>query len=285
MAEIFQNKLNELYPELSIKPVEITVATDEKFGDFQTNFAMMNSKIIGKNPRMIAEEVVNSLEADCIIEKLEIAGPGFINIFLKDSFLGEYTKKIVMEGGDFSFLDREGEVIIDYSSPNIAKRMHIGHLRSTIIGDSIKRIYNYLGYKTVADNHIGDWGTQFGKLIIGYRNWLNEEAYKENAIEELERVYVEFTRVSEGNPEMENEARAELKKLQDGDEENTRLWKEFIKVSLDEYNRLYNRMDVKFDTYNGESFYNNTMPSVVEELMEKGIAVEDEGAKVVFFSE
>ncbi|MGL5055850.1 MAG: arginine--tRNA ligase [Fusobacteriaceae bacterium] len=285
IAEIFQNKLNELYPELSIKPVEITVATDEKFGDFQTNFAMMNSKIIGKNPRMIAEEVVNSLEADCIIEKLEIAGPGFINIFLKDSFLGEYTKKIVMEGGDFSFLDREGEVIIDYSSPNIAKRMHIGHLRSTIIGDSIKRIYNYLGYKTVADNHIGDWGTQFGKLIIGYRNWLNEEAYKENAIEELERVYVEFTRVSEGNPEMENEARAELKKLQDGDEENTRLWKEFIKVSLDEYNRLYNRMDVKFDTYNGESFYNNTMPSVVEELMEKGIAVEDEGAKVVFFSE
>ncbi|MGL4533471.1 MAG: arginine--tRNA ligase [Fusobacteriaceae bacterium] len=285
IAEIFQNKLNELYPELSIRPVEITVATDEKFGDFQTNFAMMNSKIIGKNPRMVAEEVVSSLESNCIIEKLEIAGPGFINIYLKDSFLGEYTKKIVMEGGDFSFLDREGEVIIDYSSPNIAKRMHIGHLRSTIIGDSIKRIYNYLGYKTVADNHIGDWGTQFGKLIIGYRNWLNKEAYKENAIEELERVYVEFTRVSEGNPEMENEARAELKKLQDGDEENTRLWKEFIKVSLDEYNRLYNRMDVKFDTYNGESFYNNTMPSVVKELMEKGIAVEDEGAKVVFFSE
>lgn len=285
IAELFQIKLNELYPNLNIKPVEITVATDEKFGDFQTNFAMMNSKIIGKNPRAIAEEVINSLESNEIIEKVEIAGPGFINIFLKNSFLGEYTKKIVIEGGDFSFLNREGEVIIDYSSPNIAKRMHIGHLRSTIIGDSIKRIYNYLGYKTVADNHIGDWGTQFGKLIIGYRKWLNEAAYKENPIEELERVYVEFSKVSEENPEMEDEARAELKKLQDGDEENTRLWKEFIKVSLDEYNRLYSRMDVQFDTYYGESFYRDMMPTVVEELMEKGIAVEDDGAKVVFFPE
>lgn len=285
ISEIFGNVINKIYGEYNLKPVEIAVATNEKFGDFQTNIAMMNSKIIGKNPRVIAEEILNAIPENNIIEKLEIAGPGFINIFLKDEFLGDYIKKSTTEGIDFSFLNREGEVVIDFSSPNIAKRMHIGHLRSTIIGESIKRIYNYLGYKTVGDNHIGDWGTQFGKLIIGYRKWLNAEAYKENAIEELERVYVEFSRLAEEDPSMEEEARLELKKLQDGDEENTRLWKEFIQVSLDEYNKLYKRMDVTFDTYNGESFYNNMMQSVVDELMEKGIARVDEGAKVVFFDE
>lgn len=285
IADIFESAMKNLYSDKELKPVEITAATNEKFGDFQSNFAMMNSKIIGKNPRVIAEEVVANIEANNVIEKLEIAGPGFINIFLKDEFLGKYITEDIEEGGDFSFLDRKGDVIIDYSSPNIAKRMHIGHLRSTIIGDSVKRIYNYLGYHTVSDNHIGDWGTQFGKLIIGYRKWLNEEAYRENAIEELERVYVEFTRASEEDPTLEDQAREELKKLQIGDPENTRLWKEFIKVSLDEYNKLYDRMDIKFDTYNGESFYNDMMADVVKELMEKGIAVEDEGAKVVFFDE
>ncbi|MGL5577916.1 MAG: arginine--tRNA ligase [Fusobacteriaceae bacterium] len=285
IAGIFQTAMEELYTGLELKPVEITAATNEKFGDFQSNFAMMNSKIIGKNPRIIAEEVVGAIKANDVIEKLEIAGPGFINIFLKDSFLGKYITTVVEEGADFSFLNRKGDVIIDYSSPNIAKRMHIGHLRSTIIGDSVKRIYNYLGYKTTSDNHIGDWGTQFGKLIIGYRNWLNQEAYKENAIEELERVYVEFTRASEENPELEDQAREELKKLQIGDPENTRLWEEFIQVSLNEYNKLYSRMDIKFDTYHGESFYKDMMAGVVKELIEKGIAVEDDGAKVVFFDE
>ncbi len=285
LIEIFESKMKELYLDKNLKPVEITVATDEKFGDYQSNFAMINSKIIGKNPKVIAEEVINSLEKNDIIEKLEIAGPGFINIYLKDEFLGEYLKGIIQNGADFSFLNREGKVIIDYSAPNIAKRMHIGHLRSTIIGESIKRVYDYLGYDTVADNHIGDWGTQFGKLIIGYRNWLNVEAYEESPIEELERVYVEYSKRSEENPDMDIEARFELKKLQDGDIENTKLWKDFIKVSLNEYNRLYKRMDVSFDTYYGESFYNHMMPGVVEELMEKGIAVEDEGAKVVFFKD
>ncbi|MGL4969044.1 MAG: arginine--tRNA ligase, partial [Fusobacteriaceae bacterium] len=148
IAGIFQTAMEELYTGLELKPVEITAATNEKFGDFQSNFAMMNSKIIGKNPRIIAEEVVGAIKANDVIEKLEIAGPGFINIFLKDSFLGKYITTVVEEGADFSFLNRKGDVIIDYSSPNIAKRMHIGHLRSTIIGDSVKRIYNYLGYKT-----------------------------------------------------------------------------------------------------------------------------------------
>lgn len=285
IAKIFEATVKKLYGDIETKKIEVSVATNEKFGDFQTNFAMMNSKIIGKNPRAIAQEIVDNLEPNNVIDKLEIAGPGFINIFLKSEYLGELLKKSRNEKYDFSFLNRDGDVIIDFSSPNIAKRMHIGHLRSTIIGDSVARIYRYLGYHLVADNHIGDWGTQFGKLIIGYRRWLNKEAYKENAIEELERVYVEFTKQSEEHPKLEEEARLELKKLQDGDEENYALWKEFIKVSLDEYEKLYKRLDVHFDTYYGESFYHPMMQGVVDELVEKGLAVEDDGAKVVFFPE
>ncbi|GLI55497.1 arginine--tRNA ligase [Propionigenium maris DSM 9537] len=285
IADIFKRTVDALYGEQELRAIDITMATNEKFGDFQTNFAMVNAKVLKSNPRAIAENVVNNLVENNLIEKVEIAGPGFINIFLKEEFLGEVVKTISKEKYDFSFLDTEGDVIIDYSSPNIAKRMHIGHLRSTIIGDSIKRIYNYLGYNTVSDNHIGDWGTQFGKLIIGYRKWLNEDAYKENAIEELERVYVEFAKAADEDPSLEDLAREELKKLQDGDEENNRLWKEFIQVSLDEYNKLYGRMDVKFDTYYGESHYHDMMPGVVEELKDKGIAVEDQGAQVVFFDE
>lgn len=286
IEEVFMTAIHKLYPDKELKPIEISIATNEKFGDFQTNFAMMNSKIIGGNPRKIAEEIVAEIgTSNHLIEKLEIAGPGFINIFLKDEYLGEYVSKMTTEKFEYTELNTKGDVIIDYSSPNIAKRMHIGHLRSTIIGDAVKRLYNFLGYHTVADNHIGDWGTQFGKLIIGYRKWLDKEAYEKNPIEELERVYVEFSKESENDPSLDDLAREELKKLQDGDKENYALWQEFIKVSLDEYNKLYNRMGITFDTYYGESFYHNMMPAVLDELVEKGLAVEDQGAKVVFFDE
>lgn len=285
LAIIFENTIKKLFNIEGLKPVEISVATKEEFGDFQSNFAMMNSKIIGKNPKEIAQSIVDAIEKDDIIEKLEIAGNGFINIFLKNDFLGDYLKEWNHEKYDFSSLNRDGDVIVDFSSPNIAKRMHIGHLRSTIIGDSICRIYRYLGYNVVADNHIGDWGTQFGKLIIGYRKWLNQDDYKKNAIEELERVYVKFSEEAKENPELEEEARVELKKLQEGDPENYRLWKEFIAVSLEEYAKLYTRLDIHFDTYNGESFYHNMMQGVIDELIDKNLAVEDEGAKVVFFDE
>lgn len=286
IEEVFMTAIHKLYPDKELKPIEISIATNEKFGDFQTNFAMMNSKIIGGNPRKIAEEIVNEIgTCNHLIEKLEIAGPGFINIFLKDEYLGEYVSKMTTEKFEYTELNTKGDVIIDYSSPNIAKRMHIGHLRSTIIGDAVKRLYNFLGYHTVADNHIGDWGTQFGKLIIGYRKWLDKEAYEKNPIEELERVYVEFSKESENDPSLDDLAREELKKLQGGDKENYALWQEFIKVSLDEYNKLYNRMGITFDTYYGESFYHNMMPTVLDELVEKGLAVEDQGAKVVFFDE
>lgn len=283
LKKLFSENINNIFGADYAEKVDIQNSTKKEFGDFQTNFAMVSSKLIGKNPREIASTLVDNFKENDIIEKLEIAGPGFINIYLKNSFLNEEIKKVENEKYDFSFLNTDKTVIIDYSSPNIAKRMHIGHLRSTIIGDSIKRILQFLGFHTLADNHIGDWGTQFGKLIVAYKNWLNKKAYEEDPIGELERIYVQFSDEAKKNPALEDEAREELKKLQLGDEDNQKLWKEFIDISLKEYNKIYDRLDVNFDYYYGESFYNDMMPSVLEELKEKGIAREDQGALVVFF--
>ena len=283
LKKLFSKNINNIFGADYAQKVDIQNSTKKEFGDFQTNFAMVSSKLIGKNPREIANTLVDNFAENDIIEKLEIAGPGFINIYLKNSFLNEEIKKLENEKYDFSFLNTDKTVIIDYSSPNIAKRMHIGHLRSTIIGDSIKRILQFLGFHTLADNHIGDWGTQFGKLIVAYKNWLNKKAYAEDPIGELERIYVLFSEESKKNPALEDEAREELKKLQLGNEHNQKLWKEFIDISLKEYNKIYDRLGVNFDYYYGESFYNNLMPSVLEELKKKGIAREDQGALVVFF--
>jgi arginyl-tRNA synthetase len=265
--------------------VEIQSSNKKGFGDFATNFAMVNSKKFGRNPREIAKELIDNFSENDIIEKLEIAGPGFINIFLKNEFINDEFQKIGKEDYDFSFLDNGKKLIIDYSSPNIAKRMHIGHLRSTIIGDSIKRIMKFTGFEILADNHIGDWGTQFGKLIVGYDRWLNKKNYEEDPIEELERIYVKFSEESKLNPELENIAREELRKLQSGDEKNNNLWHEFINISLKEYDKVYKRLDITFDLYNGESFYNDMMPDIINELLAKNIATEDQDALVVFFDE
>ena len=283
LKKLFSENINNIFGTDYTEKVDIQNSTKREFGDFQTNFAMISSKLIGKNPREIASTLVDNFKENDIIEKLEIAGPGFINIYLKNKFLNEELKKVENEKYDFSFLNTDKTIIIDYSSPNIAKRMHIGHLRSTIIGDSIKRTLQFLGFHTLADNHIGDWGTQFGKLIVAYKNWLNKKSYEEDPIGELERIYVQFSDEAKKNTVLEDEAREELKKLQLGDEENQKLWKEFRDISLKEYNKIYDRLGVNFDYYYGESFYNDMMPAVLEELKEKGIACEDQGALVVFF--
>ena len=289
--ELINKQLESLFKE-NVKTIfnidsniEIQNSNKKGFGDYATNFAMVNSKLLGKNPREIAQNLIDNFQESDIIEKLEIAGPGFINIFLKEDFINNEFSKIGNENYDFSFLDTDKKIILDYSSPNIAKRMHIGHLRSTIIGDSIKRILNFTGYNTVADNHIGDWGTQFGKLIVGYNNWLDRENYEKDPIEELERIYVLFSQESENNPELEDIAREELRKLQTGDEINNKLWHEFIDISLKEYDKIYKRLDITFDLYNGESFYNDMMPNIIKELTDKNIVTEDQEALVVFFDE
>lgn len=260
-------------------------ASSEKFGHYQTNFAMAAAKSFGKPPKIVAESIIAAMPQNDVIEKLEVAGPGFINVFLNTAFLGRSVKDTAVSKWNFSHINTAGDVVIDYSSPNIAKPMHAGHLRTTIIGDSIKRIMTYMGYHVVADNHLGDWGTQFGKLIVAYRNWLNEDNYKSDPIHELERIYIKFGEEAENFPELEDMARSEIKKVQDGDPVNMALWKEFVEITLNECKRIYKYLGIDFDTYYGESFYHGMMPEVVKELTDRKIAVESEGALVVFFDE
>ncbi len=284
VEKIFKDNIEKIFGKEFSENAGVQYSTRKEFGDFQTNFAMVNSKKLGKNPREIATEIIEKFEPNSVIEKMEIAGQGFLNIFIKNSKLNEEIKKIGSEKYEFP-INTSKKFIIDYSSPNIAKRMHIGHLRSTIIGDSLKKILEYIGFTVLGDNHIGDWGTQFGKLIVGYNKWIDREEYEKNPIGELERIYVKFSEEAKLDPELEVLAREELRKVQAGDEININLWKDFIKCSLKEYDKVYKKLDIKFDLYNGESFYNEMMPGVLEMLKEKGIAVTDNEALVVFFKE
>ena len=191
LEELFRQAVLTLEPGFSDwQRLFFQSTADEKFGDYQTNFAMAASKVFKKAPRAVAEQLVAALPGNGLIGKVEIAGPGFINVFLNDRYAADLVKSSFTEKWDFSHINTAGTVVIDYSSPNIAKPMHVGHLRTTIIGDSLKRIMRFLGYQVVADNHLGDWGTQFGKLIVGWHRWLDKESFEKDPISELERIYI-----------------------------------------------------------------------------------------------
>ena len=260
----------------------IQKTADSRFGDYQSNFALNSARSLRKNPRDIASALAGELRKDPLFEKVDVAGPGFINLTMTREFLSAAVFKGIRPEEERR---EDGAVIIDYSSPNIAKPMHVGHLRSTVIGDSIKRIYRFLGYHVIADSHLGDWGTQFGKLIVAYRRWLDKEAYSASPVDELERIYVKFAREAEDEPALEDEARRELVRLQENDPENRALWEEFVRVSLREYEQVYDRLGISFDTMYGESHYHDLMPDIVCELQEKDVARISEGAVVVFFDE
>lgn len=286
VTDLLYEAVEKSFPgEVDKTDLAVQFTKDIKFGHLQSNIALVSSKKLRKNPREIATSITESINNPNIIEKVEIAGPGFINFFLDEKFLNDYLYNFNPESWDYDLDAEQGVTVIDYSSPNIAKRMHIAHLRSTIIGESIKRMYKFLNREVIADNHLGDWGTQFGKLIVGYNNWLDKEAYATDPLAELERIYVKFEQESAENESLLPEARKELKKLQDGDETNTNLWKEFVNTSIIEYNKLYDRLNVSFDTYWGESYYVDSMPAVIDELLEKNIAKESQGALIVEFDE
>lgn len=177
-----------------------------------------------------------------------------------------------------------GVVVIDYSSPNVAKRMHVAHLRSTVIGNALDRMLRFAGNRVIADNHIGDWGTQFGKLIVAWRKWVDLDAFDKDPIGELQRIYVHFAREAELNPELEDQARTETAALQAGNEENHALWQKFIQVSIVEFNSLYERLGVDFDVTLGESFYNPSLGTIVDDLLESGVAERSDGAVIIPFT-
>lgn len=233
-------------------------------------------------PQAIASDLAEKINTDGL-EKVVATGP-YVNFFLdKNSVSTKVVDQVVEEKehyGDQN-ISHGAKVTIDMSSPNIAKPFSIGHLRSTVIGDALANIYQKIGYTPVRINHLGDWGKQFGMLIVAYKKYGNEEAVRENPIDELLKLYVRINEEAETNPEIDEQARAWFRKLEDGDEEALSLWKWFRDESLEEFNRLYNKMDVDFDSYNGEAFYNDKMDAVVQILEDKGLLEESQGATIV----
>ena len=266
--------------------IRVTPATDPAFGDFQCNDAMSLAKALRKPPRAIAETASKALPLPEALAKVEVAGPGFINLTLNPAWLARQVAE--QAALPHCGLPQPGvgkTVVVDYSSPNVAKPMHIGHIRSTIIGNAIDRMFRALGYRVVADNHLGDWGTQFGIIIKGFRAFVDPARLAEAPVEELERIYVKSYEQSKADPAWLDGCRQELVKLQQGDPENLALWKRFIELSMEEFNRIYRRLDVAFDRYHGESHYNDMLPGVVQQLEAAGLAKESDGATVVFLEE
>ena len=262
----------------------VTPAADTRFGDFQTNAAMVAAKALKKNPREVAATILAQLKVEDLCEPPTVAGAGFINFKMLDTALSEAVnvvrndKRLGVES-----LKMPKTIIIDFSSPNVAKPMHVGHIRSTILGDSLARIASHLGHHVITDNHIGDWGTQFGKVIYGWKHLLNREALEQTPIDELVRLYREVNALEENDPALKEIVRHELVKLQQGDVENLEIWKQAVALSWKEFERLYGLLDITFDERLGESFYNDALAPLVDRLLAEGIAQVSEGAVCIFF--
>ena len=287
LRELFEPVLLALAPDAAKVPDYLSLikpTTDAKNGDYQANFCMMMAKSLGKKPQELARDVVDMLPTDDLVESATVAGPGFINLKLKDAWLAEQT----LSNAPLRVAAKRKIFVIDYSGPNVAKPLHVGHLRSTIIGDSLVRILRFLGHTVIGDNHLGDWGTQFGILIYGYKNHLDAAAFAADPVRELARLYIHVRNLAnvtgeedEGRGDVMDECRKETAKLHAGDVENVALWKQFMPACLEMLRPIYERLDVKIDYALGESFYNPMLPGVVESLLAKGIAVESNGAMVI----
>ena len=284
ITEWLQDGFAKAFPGVELPEIKAVPATDPKFGDYQCNDALKIAKKAGfRNPREAAQKVVECLSPEY---RVEIAGPGFLNITITPEWLAHALSALEADAAcGISQIGAGKTVVIDYSSPNAAKQMHIGHIRSTVIGNAIDRIYRALGYTVIADNHLGDWGTQFGILIKGYRECLTQEERDNLSVATLEKCYVASSSKAKADESWKAACREELVKLQQGDPDDVALWKRFIEISIGEFNRMYAKLGVKFDTWRGESFYRDMMAPVVDRLVEMGLAEASEGALVVKFEE
>ncbi len=267
-------------PEADVSRVLVRACADAKHGDFQSNALMALAKQRQMNPRQLATDVVAQLDVAEWCEPVEIAGPGFLNFRLRADAVNVALQNAL--ASDTPFVTPAATprtVVVDFSSPNVAKPMHVGHIRSTILGDSLARVLRLLGHRVVTDNHIGDWGTQFGMLLLGWKTQLDKAALNADPISELERIY----KLINGEEALRDAARAELVKLQNGDEENLGIWRRMIELSQVQFDHVYSRLAIEFDETLGESFYNPKLANVVEDLISKNIAEESEGAMAVFF--
>ena len=283
LSEIVRGAFAKAFPGEDHSATRVVPATDPKFGDYQCNDALKLAKRLRMNPRETAQAVAAALAVDGVFDKVEVAGPGFLNLTVSAQWLND--RLAALAAAPKFGIPQTGagkRVVIDYSSPNAAKQMHIGHIRSTVIGGAIDRIFRALGYDVVADNHLGDWGTQFGILIKGYRELLTDDERANLTVATLEKCYVlSAAKAKEEDGVWREECKRELVKLQQGDADNLALWKRFIEISIGEFERMYDKLGVKFDTYRGESYYNAAMPGVVDKLLKAGLAEESEGALIV----
>ncbi|MDQ6655254.1 MAG: arginine--tRNA ligase, partial [Verrucomicrobiota bacterium] len=263
---------------------EITQATDARFGDYQTNAALVLAKQRGENPRALAQKIVASLDVADLTEPPTIAGAGFINFALLPAVVAQQTAALLQdERLGVAPVATPRKIVIDFGSPNVAKPMHVGHIRSTVLGDCLARIAEFLGHDVIRDNHIGDWGTQFGMVIWGWKNLLDRNALAADPIAELVRIYKETNERATADGDIRERCREELVKLQAGEPENFAIWQECVGLSLQEFDRAYQLLGVRYDMQRGESFFNDRLPGIVERLLKSGLAEESEGAVVVFF--
>jgi arginyl-tRNA synthetase len=263
---------------------ELTQATDPRFGDYQTNVALVLGKQRGENPRALAEKIVAQLDVSDVSEPPVVAGAGFINFTLRQAAVEKQTLDILRdERLGVAETDSPRRIVIDFGSPNVAKPMHVGHIRSTVLGDALARVAKFLGNEVIRDNHVGDWGTQFGMVIWGWKNLLDRQALQRNPLAEIVRIYKETNERVSKDPEVREACRQELVKLQAGDKENTDVWNECVAFSMQDFERVYRLLDVHYDLQCGESFYHDRLSGVVDRLLKAGIAEISEGAVVVFF--
>src|SRR5437899_1710980 len=282
LQQQFHQALKDLIADPAPYVAMVKPAQDARHGDYQANCAMALAKELGRKPRDIAQEIVKQIPTGDWLMPPEIAGPGFINLRLRPEWLAQQLPLMARDPRlGVAAASPPRTLVIDFSSPNVAKPMHVGHLRSTIIGDSLARLHGFLGHRVITDNHLGDWGTQFGMLLYGYTHFRDEEALRTDPVREMVRLYVKVRQLIDAkeDEEAENAAnpiaeacRQETAKLHAGDPENVRLWQTFMPWCLEEIDRIYRRLDVHFDHTHGESFYNPRLPGVVQSLLERGIA-------------
>ena len=282
---ILAKKLSEALSTTGLPEAgELTQATDPRFGDYQTNVALVLGKQRGENPRALAEKIVVHLDVDDFCERPAVAGAGFINFTLRQAAVEKQTLDLLRdERLGVAETESPQHIVIDFGSPNVAKPMHVGHIRSTVLGDALARVARFLGHEVIRDNHIGDWGTQFGMVIWGWKNLVDRQALQRDALGEIVRVYKETNELASSDPEVREACRQELVKLQGGDKENRDIWNECVAFSMQDFDRVYKLLDIRYDLQCGESFYHDQLPGVVDRLLKAGIAEISEGAVVVFF--
>ncbi len=284
LKEEIAKLISEQVADLSFDEIKNMIETpqDSKMGDYAFPCFRL-AKVLRKAPPLIAKGIAEAIADNDIFEKVEQVN-AYVNMFIsKEEFVEEVIEEVMEQGDEYGRSDVGGgkPVIVEFSSPNIAKPFHIGHIRSTVIGNSINLLWDAMGYKVTRINHLGDYGTQFGKMIVAYRHWGNEEDVRREPIKTLLHYYTKFHEEAENDPSLDDEARETFAKLEQGGKEETELWQWFRDESLKEFTRVYNMLGIEYDSYAGESFYSDKMPAVVQELKDKNLLVESNGAEIV----